>query len=269
MPVTLSIHSNIRDYEALVEETPDFLETLATYPQAVFVVDENVWNIYSETLLRSLPPEATIVLPINEDLKNLDTVQKLYDQLVARSAKRNLTLVSFGGGILQDITGFAASTIYRGINWIYVPTTLPAGKLIEEFKKHKSHIVLAVDEFGTVQGVATLNDVMEAIVGQLPEKELRHKPQARKREDGTWLIDAMLEIDEMKTVLGIAELPAEDEGEYQTLGGFVLQQLGHIPEEGEMLKWGNYQFEILDMDRQRIDKILVKKINPPVEQVHS
>ena len=149
---------------------------------------------------------------------------------------------------------------------LYVPTTMLAGKLIEEFKKTKSHIALAVDEFGTVQGVATLNDVMEAIVGQLPEKEQRNKPQARKRDDGTWLVDAMLEIDEAKLALGILEFTGEDEGDYQTLGGFVLQQLGHIPVEGEMLKWENFQFEILDMDRQRIDKILVKKINlPPPE----
>ena len=146
---------------------------------------------------------------------------------------------------------------------LYVPTTMPAGKLIEEFKKTKSHIALAVDEFGTVQGVATLNDVMEAIVGQLPEKEQRNKPQARRRDDGTWLVDAMLEIDEAKVALGILEFPGEDEGDFQTLGGFVLQQLGHIPTEGQILKWANFQFEILDMDRQRIDKILVKKVAPP------
>jgi 3-dehydroquinate synthase len=124
MPVTLSIHSNIRDYEARFEETPDFIDVLAAYPQACFVVDETVWNIYDKNLLKILPQEQTIILPINEDRKNLDTVQELYDQLVERPAKRNSTLISFGGGILQDITGFVASTIYRGINWIYIPTTL-------------------------------------------------------------------------------------------------------------------------------------------------
>jgi len=124
--VTFSIQSNLRNYEALIEESPDFIEALAAYPQAVFVVDENVWKIYSTTLLKSLPLAETIILPINEDRKNLDTVQELYDQLVERSAKRNLTLISFGGGILQDLTGFVASTIYRGINWIFIPTTLLA-----------------------------------------------------------------------------------------------------------------------------------------------
>jgi 3-dehydroquinate synthase len=126
MPVSLFIRSNIRDYIAQFEETPDFVNTLAAHQHSCFVVDENVWKIYAKNLLGILPQEQTIILPINEDRKNLDTVQELYEQLVERSAKRNLTLISFGGGILQDITGFTASTLYRGINWIYVPTTLLA-----------------------------------------------------------------------------------------------------------------------------------------------
>jgi len=126
MPVNLSIHSNIRDYTVSFEDHADFIDELAQHPLACFVIDENVWNLYATTLLKDLPVVDVIVLPINEDRKNLETVQELYDQLVTRPAKRNLTLISFGGGILQDITGFTASTIYRGIHWIYVPTTLLA-----------------------------------------------------------------------------------------------------------------------------------------------
>jgi 3-dehydroquinate synthase len=124
--MNFSVQSNIRNYDVLIETTPDFIKNLAQYSQACFVVDENVWNLYSSSLLRDLPTSDVIVLPINEDRKNLETVQELYDQFVTLSAKRNLTLISFGGGVLQDITGFAASTIYRGIHWIYIPTTLLA-----------------------------------------------------------------------------------------------------------------------------------------------
>jgi 3-dehydroquinate synthase len=126
MSVNLSIHSNIRDYAVIFEDNSRFIADLARYPLAYFVIDQNVWKFHSETLLNNLPTEALIVLPISEDRKTLDTVQELYDSLLKRPSKRNLTLISFGGGILQDITGFAASTIYRGINWIYVPTTLLA-----------------------------------------------------------------------------------------------------------------------------------------------
>ncbi len=126
MPVNLTIHSNIHDYDVFFEDSPDFIQHLAIQPNSCYIVDENVWTIYQETLLSVLPKIETIILPINEDRKNLATVQELYDQLVERPAKRNMNIISIGGGILQDITGFAASTIYRGVNWIFVPTTLLA-----------------------------------------------------------------------------------------------------------------------------------------------
>jgi 3-dehydroquinate synthase len=124
--MTFLVPSRIRDYEVRFEESPDFIAALAALPQACFAVDENVWRLYHATLLKNLPEPETIVVPISEERKSLETVQWLYEQLLPRPAKRNLTLVSFGGGILQDVVGFAASTLYRGIRWIYAPTTLLA-----------------------------------------------------------------------------------------------------------------------------------------------
>lgn len=150
---------------------------------------------------------------------------------------------------------------------LYVPTAMPASKLIELFKKSGKHIALVVDEFGGVQGLVTLNDVMMAIVGNLPEREQRHDPKAMLRQDGTWLIDAMLDIDEVKTSLSIDEdLPGEDENRFTTLGGFVLFRLGHIPREGESFIWDRFKFEVIDMDRQRIDKVLVTILPPKLEE---
>jgi putative hemolysin len=150
---------------------------------------------------------------------------------------------------------------------LYVPTAMPAGKLIEEFKKSGKHIALVVDEFGGLQGLVTLNDVMMAIVGNLPEREQRHEPKAMLRQDGSWIIDAMLDIDETKKSLGIDEdLPGEDINRYSTLGGFILSQLGHIPREGEKFHWDRFDFEVIDMDRQRIDKVLVIARNPKPEK---
>ena len=149
----------------------------------------------------------------------------------------------------------------------YVPTAMPAGKLIEAFKKTGKHIALVVDEFGGLQGIVTLNDVMMAIVGNLPEREQRHDPKAVLRQDGTWLVDAMLDIDETKTSLGIDEdLPGEDDNRYSTLGGFLLHQIGHIPREGEKFTWERFEFEVIDMDRQRIDKVLVTAKAPRKEK---
>ena len=149
----------------------------------------------------------------------------------------------------------------------YVPTAMPAGKLIEAFKKTGKHIALVVDEFGGLQGIVTLNDVMMAIVGNLPEREQRHDPKAVLRQDGTWIVDAMLDIDETKTSLGIDDdLPGEDDNRYSTLGGFLLHQIGHLPREGEKFTWDRFEFEVIDMDRQRIDKVLVTAKAPKKEK---
>ncbi len=149
----------------------------------------------------------------------------------------------------------------------YVPTAMPAGKLIEAFKKTGKHIALVVDEFGGLQGIVTLNDVMMAIVGNLPEREQRHDPKSVLRQDGTWLVDAMLDIDETKTSLGIDDdLPGEDDNRYSTLGGFLLHQIGHLPREGEKFIWDRFEFEVIDMDRQRIDKVLVTAKAPKKEK---
>lgn len=151
---------------------------------------------------------------------------------------------------------------------LYVPTTMPASKLIEEFKKSGKHIALVVDEFGGLQGLVTLNDVMMAIVGNLPEREQRNEPKALLRQDGTWLVDALLEIEEVKISLGITEdLPGEDEGRFSTLGGFILSRLGHIPREGEKVVWDGFEFEVIDMDRQRIDKVLVLPRKVPESEI--
>ena len=125
MPV-IHVPSNIRDYDVIFEEKPDFIEDLVEQKNRLFVVDENVWNFYSNSFLKQLPPEDTIIFPINEDRKNLESVSNIYDYLINMSAKKNLTLITIGGGILQDITGFVASTLYRGIKWIFIPTTLLA-----------------------------------------------------------------------------------------------------------------------------------------------
>ncbi len=150
---------------------------------------------------------------------------------------------------------------------VYVPSSMPSTKLIEEFKKTGSHIALVVDEFGGLQGIVTLNDVMMAIVGELPEKGQRHEPRAALRADGSWIIDAMLDVDQVKRSLSIEQdLPGEAANRFSTLGGFILFRLGHIPREGDKFVWEHFEFEIIDMDRQRIDKVLVTPRPRPIEE---
>ena len=125
MPV-IKIKSNLRDYEAHIGPVYDFVKYLVGLEHKAFVVDENVWRYYAGNILSTLPEIETIIFPAMEQQKTLEGVQQIYEHLLKRSAKRNLTLITIGGGILQDVTGFAASTLYRGINWIFLPTTLLA-----------------------------------------------------------------------------------------------------------------------------------------------
>jgi len=144
-----------------------------------------------------------------------------------------------------------------------VPEGMTASKLIDTFRTSQKHITLVTDEFGTIQGLVTLKDVLEAIVGTLPDREQARHPKARKRADGSWIMDAVLDIDEFKKILEIKDLPGESESGYKTIGGFILHQLGHVPEEGEALVWQSLRFEIIDMDKHRLDKILVTSFVPP------
>jgi putative hemolysin len=111
--------------------------------------------------------------------------------------------------------------------------------------------------------LVTLIDVLEAIVGDLPAQGQRYQPEARQREDGSWLIDATLAINELKTILSLGPLPQETSADYQTLGGLVMTQFGRIPAAGDYFEWGGWRFEVVDMDRHRVDKVLVRRVPPP------
>jgi len=122
----IKVKSSLRDYEVHIGPAQDFVRHLADSEHRFFVVDESVWHYYADSLLSTLPRSETATFAALEERKTLEGVQEIYQHLLERSAKRNLTLITIGGGILQDVTGFAASTLYRGINWIYIPTTLLA-----------------------------------------------------------------------------------------------------------------------------------------------
>lgn len=151
---------------------------------------------------------------------------------------------------------------------LYVAESARALTVLDQFKQGGVHIALITDEHGGVEGLVTLNDLMEAIVGDLPSAEDQEEPLIIQREDGSWLIDSSLRIDELKGLLDKETLPDETTGNFHTVGGFVLHFLGHIPKSGEHFEWSGLRFEVMDMDGARVDKILVVPIagsNPPSE----
>jgi putative hemolysin len=152
---------------------------------------------------------------------------------------------------------------------LIVPETLSAVRLLETFKHNGKHLALVSDEFGNIQGLVSLIDVFEAIIGKLPEEGSTQRRYWQRREDGSLLVDAMLDIAELKSLLELAELPLELTDHYRSAGGFVMSFLGRIPREGDFFEWGGYRFEVIDMDRHRIDKILVTARIPATDKTRN
>ena len=139
----------------------------------------------------------------------------------------------------------------------FIPETMFASRALELFKEKNTELLLVIDEFGGLQGLLTINDILEEIVGAMEFEE----PQATQRQDGSWLLDGMLEVDEFKELFEFTALPHEDE--YETLSGFVMTSLGRVPQPSDNFEWNGFRFEVMDMDGRRVDKVLVTLLPKP------
>lgn len=140
---------------------------------------------------------------------------------------------------------------------LFVPENMRGLKVLEVFKQTSTHIAIVVDEYGVIQGLVTLNDILVEIVGDIPSVEQEDEPQAVQREDGSWLLDGMLPVEEFVEQFNIEEFPA---GNYHTVGGFVITHLGKIPTATDKFEWKGLRIEVVDMDGNRVDKVLVMPI---------
>jgi len=138
---------------------------------------------------------------------------------------------------------------------MYIPETMLASRALEVFKEKNAELMFVIDEFGSLQGLLTLNDIIEEIVG-----DIEVEPQAMQRQDGSWLLDGMLEVDNFKEIFKVDALPHEDE--YETLSGFVMMSLGRMPQAADHFEWNGLRFEVMDMDGHRVDKVLVTTLPP-------
>ena len=145
---------------------------------------------------------------------------------------------------------------------IYLPENMAALKALDNIQTSGVHLAIVVDEFGGITGMVTDYDILEAIVGEIPEDQQDVDYLAVQREDGSWLFDGLIVIDQLKEILDISEMPGEERAAYQTLSGFVMSQLGRIPKTGAKFKYQNFTFEVVDMDGRRVDRVLVSKTEP-------
>ena len=142
---------------------------------------------------------------------------------------------------------------------LFVPETLSGMELLENFRTSNAHIALVIDEYGEIQGLITLQDLLEAITGEFgaPDDE---NSWAVQREDGSWLLDGLIPIPELKDRLGLRAVPEEERARYQALSGMLMLMLGRMPQVGDIVVWENWRFEIVDMDGKRIDRVLASEV---------
>ncbi|MEC5213644.1 putative hemolysin [Polaromonas sp. CG_9.5] len=142
---------------------------------------------------------------------------------------------------------------------VFVPETLTGMELLEQFRARSTRILLVVDEYGVVQGLMTPMDMLEAITGEL-QTGTQLDAWATRREDGSWLIDGLMPVSELKARLDIRELPEEDRGRYNTVAGLLMSVSGHLPVTAERIHCAGWVFEVVDLDGKRIDKVLATQI---------
>jgi putative hemolysin len=179
----------------------------------------------------------------NCDLSRFPVRQGSLDTILGIVKARDLLVRSLNGEpiVLKDLLNPA----------FFVPETMLASRALEILKEKGTDMLLVIDEFGALQGLLTINDILEEIVGEMELDE----PQAQQRQDGSWLLDGMLEVDEFKEIFNLPTLPHESE--YETLSGFVMMSLGRLPQPTDRFEWHGLNFEVVDMDGRRVDKVLV------------
>jgi putative hemolysin len=203
-----------------------------------------------------------------------------FEEMLDRMVKSGRSRYPVCRGSLDEVIGVVAAhtllpTLAQGstpdLNQhmkapVFVPETLSGMELLENFRQTSADMVFVVDEYGSVQGVITERDLLEAITGEFVGADPGEEAWATQRADGSWLMDGLIPIPELKDRLELREVPEEERGRYNTLAGMVMLLLGRLPVTGDSVDWDGWRFEVVDLDGKRVDKLLVQRIAEPATQ---
>jgi putative hemolysin len=231
-----------------------------TFEETEQGIIERVFRLNDQHVSSLMVPRSNVVwLDLSDTAQGLFTVLK--DNNFTRFPVCEEGLDAIAGVVhVKDLLGSPTEDLPANIRRqmrpaIFIPKQMRALKVLELFKQSGMYLGIVIDEYGSIIGLVSLNDILQAIIGNISPLDGPEDPQITQREDGSWLMDGMLPIDRFKETTGAVKLPDEDK--FQTLGGFIMSQTGSVPSAGDHFEWDRLRIEVVDMDGNRVDKVLV------------
>ena len=226
----------------------------------------NVFRLDERHIHSLMVPRADIVyldatLPLEDNLRRVAESEHSRFPVCKGGLDEVLGIVSAKQLFNQTLQGGRPTLDAQLVPAVYVPESLTGMDLLEQFRASDAHMVLVIDEYGEINGLVTLQDVLEAVTGEFMPRNLA-EAWAVQREDGSWLLDGLIPIPELKDRLGLKSVPEENRGRYHTLSGLVMWLSGRLPLTGDVLIWESWRLEVVDLDGKRIDKVLATPISP-------
>ena len=227
----------------------------------------NVFRLDDRQIASLMVPRGEIVFldldrPLEENLKRIESSEHTRFPVCRGGMRDVVGLISAKQMLTQTLRGQPLDLASNLQSAVFVPESLTGMELLQNFRSTSAQLVMVIDEYGEVQGMVALRDVIEAITGEFRTQDVEDA-WAVQREDGSWLIDGLIPIPELKDRLKLREVPEEERGRYNTLSGMVMLLLGRVPHTADSVQWETWRFEIVDMDGKRIDKILATPIASP------
>lgn len=229
-----------------------------------------------ENVLRLGDQRVASIMTLRNDVVYLDTEESI-DEARRKLIDSSVSRLPVCRGGLDHVIGFVQAKdllarLLKGEELdlvaaarrpLFVPRSMTPMRLLEQFKKSKVPLAIVTDEHGDTAGVVTLDDVLESVVGEVPRLGEEFDPDIVRREDGSWLLSGQVDVIRFRDLLKLGPLPDQERGDYHTVAGFVMVQLGKVPVVGDILHWQQLRIEVVDMDGNRVDRVLVS-VEPPV-----
>ena len=229
-------------------------------------VSRNVFRLDERPVESLMTPRADIVyldptLPLDENLRRMAESEHSRFPVCHDGLDEVLGILG-AKQLLDAMLAGAPPSLTKSLQpAVFMPERLSGLDLLEQFRASNTQLMLVIDEYGEINGLVTLADVLQALTGEFRPRDLKNA-WAVRREDGSWLLDGLIPIPELMDRLGLKSVPGEDKGRYHTLSGMVMWLSGRLPQTGDVLTWENWRLEVVDLDGKRIDKILATPIAP-------